>query len=121
VDADQPWEPKPGGFWVFQRSGAIGSTVVLKISPEDWAKIPPGKPVVTWDEEIRLVYGVGSARREGEWTTHGDGKYVQIECPLGTEHLSIIKVDGTHWAIRERARPTQTPLPGSRSSVREAD
>jgi hypothetical protein len=121
VDADQPWEPKPGGFWVFQRSGAIGSTVVLKIDSEDWAKIPPGKPVVTWDEEIRLVYGVGSARREGEWTHHGGGKLVEIECPLGTEHLSIIKVDASHWAIRERARPSQTSPPRSRSSIRKAD
>jgi len=121
VDADQPWEPKPGGFWVFQRSGVIGSTVVLKIDPQDWAKIAPGKPVATWDEEIRLVYGVGSARREGEWTPHGNGKYVQIECPLGTERLAIIKIDEAHWAVRERARAGQAPPPGSSKSLRQAN
>jgi uncharacterized protein (TIGR03067 family) len=78
--------------------------IPLKIDPEHWAKIPPGKRVVTWDEEVRLVYGLGSAGREGERTHHGGDKYVSIECPLGTERLSIIKIDASHWAIRKRAK-----------------
>ena len=89
----------------------------LTIDPEDWAKIRPGKPVVTWDEEVRLAYGVESAQREGGWR----GKYVYIECPLGTKHLSIFKIDESHWALRERATSGQASLPGSRSSLREAD
>jgi uncharacterized protein (TIGR03067 family) len=104
TDTDQPWQPKAPGNYASQMNGLIRSLIPLTIDPEHWAKVPPGKPIVTWDEEVRLVYGLGSARREGEQTHHGGGKYVTIECPLGTERLSIIKIDASHWAIRERAK-----------------
>ncbi len=118
-DADQPWQLECPV--IFQRSGVIGSTATLEMDPNDWAKIPPGKPVVTWDEEIRLVYGMGSVRRGGGFTTHGDGKYVEIECPLGTERLAIIKVDEAHWVVRERAKAGQGSPSGSRAIIREAN
>ena len=59
-DTDQPWQLECPV--IFQGDGVIGSTATLAIAPKDWAKIPLGKPVVTWDEEIRLVDRVGPPR-----------------------------------------------------------
>jgi hypothetical protein len=103
-DPDRPWEPKfpPGSF--FQMRGVIKSLVILDIAPGDWAKIRPGGPVVSWDEDARLVYGIGSLRHEGDVSHHGGGKAVTVECPLGTKPLSIVKVDDDHWAVREGVR-----------------
>jgi hypothetical protein len=99
-EPDQPWQPEAPGPMLFQRGGEIESWVILDINPRDWAKVPHGKPIVTWDEDVRLVYGIESARREGEGMFHIRGKLVSVECPLGTEHLSIVKVDDDRWAVR---------------------
>lgn len=98
---DQPWQPGAPGPHIFLRGGVIESWATLDIDPGDWAKIRPGRPIVTWDEDLRLVYGIGRHRHEGEMTQHGVGKLVMVECPLGTKQLSIVKVDDDHWAVRE--------------------
>jgi hypothetical protein len=103
-DPDEPWGPKapPGRF--FLRRGVIESREILDIAPGDWAKIHLGGPVVSWDEDARLVYEKGSVRHEGDMSLHGGGKAVTVECPLGTKHLSIVKVDDDHWTVREGVR-----------------
>ncbi len=118
-DADQPWQPEVPGPMLFQSGGVIESWAILNIDPRDWARVPRGKPIVTWDEEVRLVYGLGSASRLG--------KPVTVECPLGTKHLSIVKVDDGRWAVREavRARSSgdrsqQVAPPANKRSLRGA-
>jgi hypothetical protein len=100
-DPDEPWRPEFPGPLLNHSHGVIESWATLNIDPADWSKIRRGTPIVSWDEDLRLVYGVGSARHEGQATQHGAGKWVRVECPLGTEHLSIVKVDDDHWAVRE--------------------
>jgi hypothetical protein len=118
-DPDQPWQPQAPGPMLFQLGGVIESWAILNIDPRDWAKISQGKPIVTWDEDVRLVYGIGSAKF--------GGKPVSVECPLGTEHLSIVKVDDRRWAVRggvtarlSGAQSEQGALPGSKLSLQDA-
>jgi hypothetical protein len=118
-DADQPWQPEAPGPMLFQIGGVIESWAILNIDPRDWAKIPHGKSIVAWDEDIRLVYQIGSP-----WAS---GKPVSVECPLGTEQLSIVKVDDGRWAVRRgttaesRGAPSDHGnLPGSQRSLQDA-
>lgn len=105
-DPDQPWLPPAPGPHVNHSKGVIECWVTLDIDPEDWAKIRPGSPIVSWDEDLRVIYMLGYPRNKGEWPPHSTGKEVTIECPLGTKHLSIVKVDEDHWAVHEQ-RPKQ--------------
>jgi hypothetical protein len=99
-EPDQAWEPDAPGNMLFQRGGVIESLVILNIDPRDWAKVPDGKPIVTWDEDVRLIYGIETSRGEAEGMFNGQYKLVNIACCLGNEHLSIVKVDNGHWAVR---------------------
>ena len=118
-DPDQPWQPEAPGPMLFHSGGVIESWAILNIDPQDWAKISHGKPIVTWDEDVRLVYGIGSAKF--------GGKMVRVECPLVTEHLWIVKVDDRRWAVRggvtarlSGAQSQQGALPGSKLSLQDA-
>jgi hypothetical protein len=118
-DPEQPWEPEAPGPSFGQLGGVIDSWVILNIAPRDWERIPQGKPFVTWDEEVRLVYELGPTLRRD--------KVVTVECPLGTEHLSIVKVDDGHWAVRGSVkagpsgdRSPQVAPPASKRSLRGA-
>jgi hypothetical protein len=125
-EPDQSWQPKAPGPIICQNRGVIESWVMLNISPRDWAKVPHGKPIMTWDEDVRLVYGIESARRDREVRRQFRGKLVSVECPLGTEHLSIVKVDDGRWAVRRGvgakssgAQSEDGALPASKRSLRE--
>jgi hypothetical protein len=125
-EPDQPWKPETPDQTLYQAGGVIESWVILNIDPREWAKLPHGKPIVTWDEDVRLVYGFYSATREGEGTFHFRGKFVTVECPLGTEHLSIVKVDDDRWAVRRGvgakssgAQSERGALPASKRSLQD--
>lgn len=132
-DPEQPWEPPGPGNLMAQVRGEITEMVLLNIDPEEWAKIPIGKPIVTWDENVRLTYLLGYKKRVGPMG-HRVGKEVTVECPLGTEHLAIVKVDDQHWVVRriekagasgapaEQGGPAGKPAPASkdRAAARES-
>lgn len=109
TDPDETWRPAAPGPRLFQQEGVIESWVMFKIEPGDWRKIRAGRTVVSWDEDVRLVYGIGAVRREGEYSTHGTAKYAAIECPLRTLSLSIVKVDESHWVVREGVQAGEQP------------
>jgi hypothetical protein len=125
-EPDQSWQPKAPGPIICQNRGVIESWVMLNISPRDWAKVPHGKPIMTWDEDVRLVYGIESAKHEGEGARHFRGKLVSVECALGTEHLSIVKLDDGRWTVRRdvgakssRAQSEHGAPPASKRSVQD--
>lgn len=104
-DPDRPWQPAAPGPMLSHSKGVIQSWVVLSLDPADWAKIRPGEPIVTWDEDLRLLYEIGpSPWQLFPGRDRAAGKSVTVECPLGTRHLSSVKVDEEHWAVREGVR-----------------
>ena len=131
-DPDRSWEPSAPGNMMAQIRGEIDDMVLLNIDPKEWAKVPIGKTVVTWEEDIRLTYTIGY-RRE----VHDLGKAVTVECPLGTDHLTIVKLDDQRWVVRrvvEKAgangapaeqggpagKPAPAPAPKGRAAARES-
>ena len=72
---------------LFHSGGVIESWAILNIDPRDWAKISHGKPIVTWDEDVRLVYG--SVREVGSGT--GEGRVpVGDRTPLRSSRWMIV-------------------------------
>lgn len=105
-DPDRPWEPDAPGNMMAQVRGEIEDMVLLNIDRAEWEKVPIGKPIVTWDEDVRLIYIVGYKREVSRL-----GKAVTVECSLGTEHLAIVKRDDQHWVVRRSEKAGASGAP----------
>ena len=118
-DPDRSWEPDLPGLELSQIQGVIRDLVTLRMEPREWAKVASGQTIMSWDEDFRLIYIIESKSIDDDARKSLRGRSVSVECPLGTEHLSIVKLDDEHWTVRRTGRAGSSD--GAKKGPKESD